>query len=259
MALQTGQHQEARPVKQVAHADRTSDANHIAQQTAFPDADRPPRRRGVFWTVLAAVEVAVAAAAVVADVFVPTFIILAVATISLAVRREGLSTLGFVRPPKGGRMAAQVLGLVVVWTLLQLAVFMPILEHLTGDRQDLTDFDDLEGNLGLLIAMIVLSWTLAAVGEEAAYRGLVHTRITDLVGTQRNGVAIAVVASAVLFGFAHTEQGTIGVVVTFLDALAFGYLRTRYATLWAPVLAHGLNNTIGLTAFYFAGPIYGLW
>jgi hypothetical protein len=29
--------------------------------------------------------------------------------------------------------------------------------------------------------------------------------------------------------------------------------------LWAAVLAHGFNNTIGLVTFFFVGPIYGLW
>jgi hypothetical protein len=28
---------------------------------------------------------------------------------------------------------------------------------------------------------------------------------------------------------------------------------------WAPVLAHGFNNTIGFVAFYAVGPVYGLW
>lgn len=47
--------------------------------------------------------------------------------------------------------------------------------------------------------------------------------------------------------------------VTFLDALFFSALLLHLKTLWAPVLAHGLSKTIGLVAFYFTGPIYGLW
>ena len=31
----------------------------------------------------------------------------------------------------------------------------------------------------------------------------------------------------------------------------------HFRTLWAPILAHGLNNTIGLTAVYLVRPIYG--
>lgn len=72
-------------------------------------------------------------------------------------------------------------------------------------------------------------------------------------------MAIWIAVSATLFALAHTEQGLIGVVLTFLDAIFFSVLNLRYRSVWASVLAHGFNNTIGLTAFYFVGPIYGLW
>jgi membrane protease YdiL (CAAX protease family) len=36
-------------------------------------------------------------------------------------------------------------------------------------------------------------------------------------------------------------------------------LRYRYRTLWASVLAHGFNNTIGCVAFFLVGPLHGLW
>ena len=70
---------------------------------------------------------------------------------------------------------------------------------------------------------------------------------------------VTVVLSSLLFGFAHTEQGVIGVVLTTLDAVFFSVLRHLCGTLWAPILAHGFNNTIGLTAYFLAGPFYGLW
>ena len=62
-----------------------------------------------------------------------------------------------------------------------------------------------------------------------------------------------------LFGLAHTEQGAVGVLLTTCDAVFFCVLRYRYRTLWASVLAHGFNNTIGLTAFFLFGPFTGLW
>jgi uncharacterized protein len=216
------------------------------------------RRRGAFWTALATVEVLLAAIAVLFDLLVPTIIILALAGISLALRREGPGTLGLRRNPHPRRMAAGVVGLVVVWSLLHRGLFMPILNHLTGAKQDLSPFADLQGNLGLLAGFLLLTWTLAAFGEELVYRGYLQTRITDALGPGI-GLVIAVGVSSVLFGLAHTEQGLIGVVVTFLDALFFSFLRLRYRTLWAPVLAHGFSNTLGLITFFLIGPIYGFW
>ena len=134
---------------------------------------------------------------------------------------------------------------------------MPLLEHATGEQQDLSEFADLEGNLPLLAGLLLLTWTIAAFGEEVAYRGFTFTRLHEAVGP--HGVSIAVLGSSVLFGLAHTEQGPVGVAITFCDALFFAVLRLHYATLWAPILAHGFSNTLGLTAFYLVGPIHGLW
>ncbi|WP_219635395.1 CPBP family intramembrane glutamic endopeptidase [Nocardioides ungokensis] len=156
-------------------------------------------------------------------------------------------------------MAVEVLGWTVAWTLLELALVIPVAEHLTGRRQDVSEFAELQGNLGLTLALIGLSWTLAAVGEEVAYRGYLLTRMREALPAGNLGVVTAVLASAVLFGMAHTEQGVVGVLVTAADAVVFTALRYRYRTLWASVLAHGYNNTIGLTAYFLVGPIHGLW
>lgn len=211
------------------------------------------------WSALAAVELLLAGTAVVLDLLVPTFILLALAGVSLAVRREGLASLGLCRPDRPVRMAAQVVALTVGWTLAQLALIMPVLNHVTGDKQDLSDFDKLEGNLGQLALLLALTWTIAAFGEEIAYRGYLPTRVTDLLGTGTAGVVAAVAVSSVLFGLAHTEQGTIGVIVTALDAVFFSVLRLHYRTVYASIVAHGTNNTIGLTAYFFVGAVYGLW
>lgn len=224
-----------------------------------PDEASSRRRRGAFWTALAAVEVLLAATAILLDLLVPTIIILALAGISLALRRERLATLGFKRNRQPWRMALAVLGLVVVWSLLQRGLFMPILNHLTGDRQDVSQFADLQGNLGMLAGFLLLTWTVAAVGEEIVYRGYLQTRIMDVLGPSLVGTVVAVGISSVLFGLAHTEQGTVGVAVTFLDALFFSFLRLRYRTLWASILAHGFSNTLGLITFFLIGPIYGFW
>ena len=143
--------------------------------------------------------------------------------------------------------------------MFQLAVLMPIANHLSGKEQDLSAFKDLKGNIGMLAGLLVLSWTLAAVGEEAAYRGYLQTRMTNLFGSHRIGFVLAVLASSVLFGIAHTEQGVVGVTIVTLDAIAFSIVRHRYRTTWASVLAHGFNNTIGFVAFFLVGPVHGFW
>ena len=80
----------------------------MAQLTQTPpllerDEAHPRRRQGTFWTALAAVEVVLAAVAVVLDLLIPTIVVLALAGLSLALRREGPATLGFRRTPTTGQ------------------------------------------------------------------------------------------------------------------------------------------------------------
>ena len=225
--------------------------------TAAEPAGAPAKHRRM-WTIITTVEVLAAGVAIVLDLVVPTFIVLALAAVSLVVRRTGLPSLGFHRT-KPLPLAAKMLGFAAAWSLFQLAVTMPIANHASGRKTDLSDFENLEGNVGLLVGLLLLSWTLAAIGEELAYRGYLQTRLRELFGSGRIGLIVAVLVSSVLFGVAHSEQGLIGAVVITLDALAFSVVRYRYRTLWASVLAHGFNNTIGFIAFFLVGPIYGFW
>lgn len=115
-------------------------------------------------------------------------------------------------------------------------------------------------NLGSLLFFLLMTWTLAAFGEEIAYRGYIPRRIQDLAGENRAGAIVAIGLSSLLFGLAHTEQGVVGVIVTALDAVFFSLLKQRYGgNLWAPILAHGISNTIGLVTFYLVGPLTGFW
>ena len=69
-----------------------------------------------------------------------------------------------------GRMIAAVFGLTVAWDLFQIGLTKPILNRLTGERQDLSQFAGRQGNLSALLVLLALSWTLAAIGEEILCR-----------------------------------------------------------------------------------------
>jgi membrane protease YdiL (CAAX protease family) len=217
-----------------------------------------PVRTGRRWVVLAGVEAVLGAVAVIADLAIPTLVMLLLAGAGLALRREWLGSLGLHRTralPLAGRMLA----FAVVWSLFQLSVTMPVANHASAQEQDLEAFADLQGNVTMLLGLLALSWTLAAFGEELAYRGWLMTRIRQALGDGRISLVVAVLLSSLLFGLAHTEQGAIGVLVVSLDGVAFAVLRLHYGTLWAPVLAHGFNNTLGFLAFFLLGPVHAFW
>ena len=123
----------------------------------------------------------------------------------------------------------------------------------------MSGFSDLRGNLALLLVYLVLAWVLAAFCEETAFRGYLLTRLTEVLGDSRLGWVAAVTVSSVLFGLLHTEQGLVGATVSGIAAAAFAVLRRAFGTLWAPILAHGFDDTIGFAWFYLFGPLYGVW
>jgi hypothetical protein len=195
---------------------------------------------------------------VVLDLLIPSLVLLAMAAISLLLRRQGPGSLG-LRRVGGVGLVWKMLAFAGLWSLFQLGVTLPIAAHVSGQQQDLSGFQALEGNLGMLVGLVVLGWTLGALGEEVAYRGYLLTRLHEGLGDGRVALVVGVLVSSVLFGIAHSEQGLIGVVVVTLDAVAWSVLRLRHHTLWAPILAHGFNNTLGFVTFFLVGPVHGLW
>jgi membrane protease YdiL (CAAX protease family) len=232
----------------------------VTTTTRTPRASTPVTTPS-WWRALAGVEVALAAVAVVADLLLPALVLVVMAALSLAVRRQRPGTLGFHRPARPGRLALTVLGLTVAWTAVQFLVVTPLVEALTGSSHDVSDLAEVEGDAGLLLLLVVASWTLAALGEETAFRGYLLTRVTDACGGPgRAATVVAVLVSSLLFGLIHTEQGLAGVVITAVDGVFLAVLRLRLdGGVWASVLAHGFNNTLGLTVFFLVGPVAAPW
>lgn len=211
------------------------------------------------WKIITIVELAAIVATVLLDLFLPTLVLLGLMVVSLLIRREHISVMGFKRPQSWLGLAVFAFVVAFLLQLFDAGVVMPILNRLTGTTLDTSGFTSLQGNLGQLILLLALSWTLAAVGEELAYRGYLQV-LGDLFGNGPTGVLLTVVISSILFGMAHTEQGVIGVVVSTIDAVVFSWLKRKFDNnLWPAILTHGFYNSIGVITFYFTGPIVGLW
>ena len=84
---------------------------------------------------------------------------------------------------------------------------------------------------------------IAPFGEELIFRGVIYHYACNLVGTmpgRRKAFYIANTIQALAFGIFHGNliQGT----YAFLLGLALGYLRERFGSIWASILAHMLIN-----------------
>jgi hypothetical protein len=171
--------------------------------------------------------------------------------ISLRLRHLGWGDVGLRRPDKWLPTISLALLIGIGYQVLDTAAISPLLEKLTGQSIDLSQFSFVQGNLPALLLFFVISWTEAAFIEEMFFRGYFFNRLTDFTGRDRRGIIIALVVSSAIFGAAHAYQGVIGVLDTFLAGLVLGllYLFAR-RNLWLPILTHGIIDTLGFLILY---------
>lgn len=172
---------------------------------------------------------------------------------SLRLRHMGWRDVGLRRPDKWLPTIGLALLIGIGYQFLDTLVISPLLQSLTGQSIDLTQFSFLKGSLPALLLFIIITWTEAAFIEEMFFRGYFFNRLTDFSGNDRIGVIVALFVSSLIFGAAHAYQGITGVLDAFLAGLVLGllYIFAR-RNLWLPVLTHGFIDTLGFIIL-FAG------
>jgi hypothetical protein len=93
---------------------------------------------------------------------------------------------------------------------------------------------------------------IAPVGEEVLFRGYVFNAVRQTFRSRSWGAVAAYLASALLFMAAHSlaaTQGLIGLLVpTFLMGLLLAWGMHRTGSLIPGIIAHAMNNSVGLLA-----------
>jgi uncharacterized protein len=170
---------------------------------------------------------------------------------SLRLRGLRWRDVGLALPARWRRLALIGVGWGIGMWLLEFFVTMPTLQRVLGYWPDLTAFDDLVGNATLLAIYLALNWILAAFGEEMVWRGWALPRVAAFCGSGTRAWILALVVVNVAFGFAHLYQGPSGVIQATVGGVLLGvlYLATG-RNLVAPILAHGIGNSIDFTVMY---------
>lgn len=121
----------------------------------------------------------------------------------------------------------------------------------TGRPPDVSPFRRMVGHEHELARWLFLSWTMAAFGEELAYRGWLMTRTAQVLGQGRPAWMVALCISAVLFGLAHSYQGPAGMLSTGITGAALGTLYLACGrNLWPAIVAHGTIDTVAVVLIY---------
>jgi uncharacterized protein len=165
--------------------------------------------------------------------------------ISLRLRGVSWSSVGFSRPPNWWSVIAWGLAAGVAMEWLELFATQPLLMHLLHSPLDLSVLSGLRGSAISLAVAVLLTWTLAAFGEELVWRGYILNRIADVISLPRLRWPIAVAVSSAVFGLAHFDQGWTGILENAIDgALLAGLYFAGGRNLWLPIIAHGVTDSI---------------
>ena len=105
-------------------------------------------------------------------------------------------------------------------------------------------FMKVESISGLIFNIFMIA-ILPAIGEELLSRGVIQRIFTNWTKNYHWGIWIA----AFLFSAMHMQF--YGFLPRMVLGAMFGYLLVWTGTMWVSVLAHFVNNTIGVLSYYF--------
>lgn len=124
--------------------------------------------------------------------------------------------------------------------LLLAAAIAPLLQP---EQDEIArQLDDVAGTIAIIVAGLLIV-VAAPLSEEIFFRGFVFAGL-------RNSVPFwaAALVSAAFWGALHLTGGNIGVVVQLtVFGVVLAYLYERSGSLWAPMIAHAINNGIAYT------------
>jgi membrane protease YdiL (CAAX protease family) len=206
--------------------------------------------------LLVALECSIVAALFVADVYHHIFFsktpyLFVLGWISLRLRGMRWKDVGFARPRSWRNALLVGIAVGLGMEALELFVTQPLLSRWLGKMPDLSDFTDVVGNLKLTLLYLLLVWTLGALGEEIVYRGYLMNRVAGVFRNSRITWIVSLVVVSVVFGGAHLDQGSTGMIENVWNGLLLGLLYLACGrNLAVPVIAHAMGDTLDFVLIY---------
>jgi membrane protease YdiL (CAAX protease family) len=143
-----------------------------------------------------------------------------------------------------GRIVLRTLGMAALAWFAYLVIARLAVPLLQPEQQDVTNELGTDENSVLSIAVAAfLIVIVAPLAEELFFRGFMYAGL-------RRSLPLwpAALISALVWGSLHLGGGNVGVAIQLsIFGVILAWLYERSGTLWAPIFAHTLNNTIAFT------------
>ncbi len=125
-----------------------------------------------------------------------------------------------------------------------------MIQHYLG-AHNLSSLDDIRGDFGGYVMLMIIVWVFAAFGEELLFHGYYMRRFAKLFGDTKKAWIIAGILIAIYFGISHGYQGLSGSIGVTIGSLFFAvlYYKNKHNLLLL-VLIHGFYDSIWITLIY---------
>jgi len=100
-------------------------------------------------------------------------------------------------------------------------------------------------NFWALLVNLFMIAIIPAVGEELVFRGLIQRHLTEMF---KNG-HVAIIIASVIFSLAHFQFYSF--LPRFFLGMILGYTFYYGRSIWYPMIAHLVNNGLGVVFYYF--------
>lgn len=153
------------------------------------------------------------------------------------------------------RFGLAAIGLAALAWLAYFALAALLSPLLSPDQQDVTRKLGADtGSVGSVVATALLLVVAAPIAEELFFRGFMFAGLRRSIGGGEGGTNLAAiwpaaVISALIWGSLHLGGGDVGVALQLaVFGVILAWLYERSGTLWAPIVAHMINNSVAVVA-----------
>lgn len=175
----------------------------------------------------------------------------ATAVLLLFLRRQNLVEIGFRSPTSWKAVPFWVIGIVVVFLVVQIAMPYAVGMFLELPEADMSRYDSLYHNLPAALMMILVLPLTASIPEEIIYRGFLMDRLTRIFGDNLAGLIATVAIQSLIFGLIHFQWGLGGMITTFVMGVIWGTAFLLVGrNLWIVIMAHSLGHIVMITQLY---------